>query len=233
MWVCVREVQGLGMSSGPRSRPNATTFAQDVDAKGVQLDEEEDDEVHEGSSLVFNMEKKDSLAAYELCVRPGAKSGFAKKRAARCCKGLLDCCPIWNKRFFVLYGDFLYRYASNRSKKPKGVPLMVSSITLDLPTMVDKQEGHFLEVSDFRKEVLLKFATRKELVDWSQALAQAKTRAIRQRKGHVAVDRFMQAANAAGNRLYEQHIQRERKRMEVQMKELGMNTGLGTPPGIK
>jgi len=190
--------------------------------------EAEGDETEE-SSLVFNMEKADSLAAYELAVRPGARTGYMHKKAARCCKGLLDCCPIWNKRYFIIYGDYLYRYASSKSKKPKGMPLMLAVASVRKLDVVDKNEGFFIEVGDYRKELILRCKTSQEREEWVSAFRSARMRIIREDKGHAPVDRHTAAANKAGSDMYESQIRREKRELALQMKELNTTMGLPAP----
>jgi hypothetical protein len=58
-------------------------------------------------------------AARLLAARP-YHSGYLLKKRERCL-GL--CPPQWPPRLFVLAGRFLYRFASERSRRPKGYPI--------------------------------------------------------------------------------------------------------------
>lgn len=216
-------------SDGGNLRRRVTTSANGGEHNlGADADDDQDSET---ASLVFNMENAASLAAYELAIRPGAFAGYLHKRAARCCKGLLDCFPIWNRRYFVLYGDYLYRYASNKSKKPKGVPLMLSATTVAVVDVVDKKNGFFLEIGDYRKEITVRCKTAAERQIWVQRLRDARMRIIREQKGHASVDKMTRAANRAGSKMYDDRVNMERKEVELQMKEMGSNLGVPTPLG--
>ena len=63
-------------------------------------------------------------AARLLAARPYHAGVLLKKRER--CLGL--CPPQWPPRLFVLSGRYLYRFASERSRRPKGYPIPVEGM---------------------------------------------------------------------------------------------------------
>jgi hypothetical protein len=114
--------------------------------------------------------------------------------------------PKWERRYLVLLGSFLYKFADNLERQqPKGSPLPVDTIDVFLVEQGDSRgfEGVFLDessvpsgcksvfcVSTFRKRFYYAVADREQALLWVNALLEAKQEAVRRSMGHAHEDSY-------------------------------------------
>ena len=58
----------------------------------------------------------------------GAKFGYLEKKNTHPFIDYFPCCfKLWKTRFFVLQGEYLYRFKDEAGEKPKGVPIPIQA----------------------------------------------------------------------------------------------------------
>lgn len=149
----------------------------------------------------------DLLTASRLLRARPDHSGWLYKKKERCL-GLCPCLrPLWQRRFFVISGRFLYRYASPESHVPKGAPLPLESLQV---RVLGEEEGEeeraivpflFL-ISTLSKEMVVAAETEDARRTWVQQLNRAKQRAIKENLGHAAENKEHAVLNKMGSKLW-------------------------------
>ncbi len=172
-------------------------------------------------------------------------SGYLLKRGYRFgnllsgCPACCGCKPVWKKRFFVLRGGYLFRFASNtRTARPKGVPEPLSDAYIDAAQSLDDGGADageadnvgdlLIHISTIRKEYLLKAGSLERRNEWIRRLRRAKERSIKVSLGHATQSAADKAARRHGQELFQQGLRREiaRTKQEVEMRSAGMG-GMG------
>ena len=85
---------------------------------------------NDGKSLIVNIHKSDISAQYLLSLDP-ERSGWLFKKNNSILRSILPCVfKKWQHRFFILIGSYLFRFSSEDSEKPKGVPIPLGTYEL-------------------------------------------------------------------------------------------------------
>ena len=105
--------------------------------------------------------------------------------------------PRWKSRFFILVGNYLFRYSSETGISPKGVPIPLDSVTVRRSEIED-----CFEVSMIRKVYTIKAANAEDCQSWIKAINERKGAAIREGLGHVAQSSTVKSFNKAGANLF-------------------------------
>mmetsp|Transcript_22386 Transcript_22386/g.43887 ORF Transcript_22386/g.43887 Transcript_22386/m.43887 type:complete len:174 (+) Transcript_22386:126-647(+) len=131
---------------------------------------------------------------------------------------------IYKRRFAVIRGKFLYRFASENHKRPKGVPLDLEDFTVELADYEVDDDGEVLPFAfrliSVRKTYLFSAGSAGEREQWIGGISAARQRAIKQRLGHENVEPWEQRNNSLGQALQRQHnhideLQRQENQMQV------------------
>jgi hypothetical protein len=146
-----------------------------------------EDPKHDQSSEPFMFQMKSrqaSISAAELLsMTPQPFHGYMMKKDNGWLAYLLPCwMPAWKKRFFVVCGNYLFRFEDEEGEKPKGVP-----IPLDGCMITEIGENKFV-VNCIRKTYCLQAADTDDLRKWIKAIKTRKLEAIRENMGHVEVN---------------------------------------------
>jgi len=136
------------------------------------------------------------------------------------------CLPTWKKRYCIIKGGYLFKFASPASSSPKGLPIPMygSSVSLLDTTVSSKQVLY-----PFQLNTLLKtydFAANDGgLADsWADAIDKAKQIAIKQAMGHMPIDNDDMFAKQSGDYL-------TRKKLSLDREEMERSTGDSSVPG--
>lgn len=113
--------------------------------------------------------------------------------------------PVWKERFFILIGNFLFRYASEFDETPKGVPIPLDASTIS----IDKDDPTCFILGTLRKDYTMKCRTKDECKEWVRALKERKAESIREKMGHVPASEDVKAWNRAGSKLFSDKLKRE------------------------
>jgi hypothetical protein len=137
-----------------------------------------------------------SLAAPHL-MNDAVISGYCKKRSNCMMSGI---CPYFFPKFkseyFVLVGNYLFRYSCANSESPKGLP-----IPLDSVVSLSREKDCFT-ISTIWKVYTVKTISERECDMWIKCIRNRMADAIRERKGHASVKNSVRRINNAGATLY-------------------------------
>lgn len=185
-------------------------------------------------------------------------SGFMLKRGFRfgnllaCCPACCGCAPVWKRRFFVMRGGYLFKFASDkRTARPKGTPIPLADAYIDAAAAATAGDGDHgeealaaaasagmdladhrrtIHISTIRKEYTLRAETVARRDEWIQRLRHAKQIAIKVSLGHAKQTKADRDATRAGQRLFKRGIRREMSRAK-QTLEMQQMMGSGAGPG--
>jgi PH domain len=169
-----------------------------------------EDDTEESSGLVsISMTNRNVLSpSAEELMTEAAKFGYCQKRNNSFLAYILPCFfPRWKKRFFILVGNYLFRYSSEQGISPKGVPIPLDSVTCRLvpPT----EEENCFEVAMIRKVYIIKAASEEECRSWIKAINDRKGAAIRENLGHAPANSNVKAFNRAGAALFDSTLRKD------------------------
>lgn len=171
---------------------------------------EDEDEVAETRMLMENYTDRSPITAQRLLQNEPVFTGWAEKRSMRCL-GL--CQPRWQRRFFILSGSYLFRFADEFSSRPKGVPIPLHACSFeageDLASDPGSEGPCTFSVSTLRKEYVLRVETREDRDRWLSVLREAKQLSIKVRLGHANRNPKHAAADHAGDALFAKRIKED------------------------
>lgn len=170
-----------------------------------------------------------SLSARQLLTMkpPPQLTGWLQKKHEPWCSLCGVCKPTWKKRFVILKGDYLFRFASPTSKAAKGVPIAIQTSTIKALTHQGSQGGELFprtfQISTITKEYLFAAETTDERDDWVRRLLRAKGMVIKQSLGHAPVASSDKSANKTGSYLVQRRARSARDTLA--MNEMAMFGG--------
>lgn len=172
--------------------------------------------------LFLNMRKSGGLPSAEdlLASNPTPRSGYAMKKDNSMMSIVLPCIySKWKRRYFILVGNFLFRYADEHGEVPKGVPIPLESI------IIKKIEPATMELSTIRKTYCIQLSNSQECDEWIAAIKLRKIESIRENMGHASVDNVVTIANKAGTKLLNKKLDQENHKANDLLNPLAMATG--------
>jgi hypothetical protein len=167
-----------------------------------------DDE--EESPLVLRMDRSNplhSISCGDLLDCGPEKTGYLMKKDNSYWAYFLPCLfSQWKSRYFVLLGNFLFRFSSDTGSSCKGVPIPMDGMTAirTLP------EGVF-EVCTIRKVYLIKCESEAEAAQWVAALRVRQRQSTKELMGHASLTPQVRRANQVGSFLFERRLQSDRE----------------------
>jgi hypothetical protein len=166
-----------------------------------------EDDPEESSGLVsISMTNRNvqSPSAEDLMTE-AVKAGYCQKRNNSLLAYILPCFfPKWKKRFFILVGNYLFRYSSEQGISPKGVPIPLDSVTCR-----HAEEENCFEVAMIRKVYTIKVESEEECRSWIKAINDRKGAAIRENLGHAPENSNVKAFNRAGAALFDSTLRKD------------------------
>jgi hypothetical protein len=139
-----------------------------------------------------------------------AKSGYCEKKNNSLWAYWFPCWfETWKKRFFVLVGNYLYRFSSEDGEGIKGVPIPLECAT------VNYKGGSTFEVSMIRKVYQIRAQSDQDAADWVNAINTRKYEAIRENMGHAPLDAAVKRANKVADFLFSKKLQMDRDMAEA------------------
>lgn len=169
--------------------------------KHENYDNEESDKL-----ISISMRKKNPLSpSAEELVKEAVKFGYCQKRDNSMLAYFFPCFfSRWKTRFFVLVGNYLFRYSSEHGESPKGAPIPIDSVTC----RVTNEENCF-EVSMIRKVYTIKTSTAEDCRSWVKAINDRKVNTIRENLGHSTSNEAIKSFNRAGASLFNSTLQKD------------------------
>lgn len=157
--------------------------------------------------LMLRMRGSNQLPSAEdlLASNPTPHSGYCGKKSNSWLSYLLPCIfPKWKRRYFILCGNYLFRYANEHGERPKGVPIPLDACTVrGISTTA-------IEIATLRKNYVIEMSSENECKEWLKAIRSRKAEAIRENMGHAPMADHVVLANKAGKKLFNDRIQRDR-----------------------
>ena len=111
----------------------------------------------------------------------------------------------YKRRFFVLAGSFLFKFASETGSAPKGIPIPLSSCEVGR----DESDPTFIEIRTVRKRYSLRAPSADVADDWISAIRARKYEAIKEEMGHAFLAPSTERLNKAANSLYLEKLSQE------------------------
>ncbi len=137
-----------------------------------------------------------------------SKYGYADKQDNSWKPVLFPCWyPKFKRRFFILIGNFLYRFVSDEGESPKGIP-----IPLDSMLYIKSLEDTMICITLIRKSYTLRFSNPNERNEWLQAIKDRKALAIREEMGHVKLDPEIRQLNQKASKMLDDRNKEENLR---------------------
>ena len=169
--------------------------------------------------------------------------------------------PSWERRFLILLGGYLYKFTNDAdpTKEPKGTPLDISCVDINMLSQNDGQEavlaGHedaalvlslmpppgncqgAFVASTLRKKHYYATATVQDAETWVNSLRQAREEAIKRSMGHAAADSYpakWTVYDRLGKSLADRKDRIRRRMQESRLQEMEMSNltdGASAPRG--
>ena len=111
----------------------------------------------------------------------------------------------WKSRYFILIGNFLYRFSSDQSNQPKGAPIPLDSVRVNII------DDSCIELTMIRKVYVIRADTAKEATEWVKAIHERKYTAVKETMGHVALDPKIAEINKQAYKIFQKKLRSEAK----------------------
>lgn len=152
----------------------------------------------------FNLSRSGLPTAQDLLAMNPSKYGYAMKKSNSFLSYILPCIfPRFKKRFFILIGNFLFRFSSEHGESPKGVPLPLDAIT------VRTLDSLSFEISMLRKTYVINAESSSECASWVAEIKKRQAQAIRENMGHAPLDDDVRKINKTASKLFFDKIHRD------------------------
>ena len=160
----------------------------------------------EGSSTSVSMPMRNVLSpSAEELMGEAVKHGYLDKMNNSMLAYFFPCLfPRWKSRFFILVGNYLFRFSTEFGESPKGVPIPLDSVVVRLSEL-----EFCFEVAMIRKVYTIRAASAEECQSWMKAIKDRKFGAIRENLGHVAVSTTVTTINKAGATLFNSTLRKD------------------------
>lgn len=147
---------------------------------------------------------KNCLTVRKLNESNPEKVGFLRKKNRSFLAAIFPCIfHKWKLRYFVLIGNYLFRYSSPNADYPKGVPIPLDAVRIQII------DSCCIELSMIRKSYIFKASDENEANDWLKALTKRKLSAVKESMGHAPIAAAVVEINASASRIFQKKIQDE------------------------
>eukprot|EP01041_Mallomonas_annulata_P009848 gene9848-20485_t len=181
--------------------------------------------VEEKQSLILNMNNNNNqpTASHLLSLDP-VKAGWLEKKNESCLSWMCPyCIKPWKRRYFILIGNFLFRYSSTESDNPKGVPIPVDSVTVSLCL-----DDLCFEISTLRKSYILRATSADECKSWMNEIRKRKQLSIKEGLGHLPTNSNIEFVNRIGMKLFDDRLRRDQDPVRNPLTEFNPMSGTQT-----
>lgn len=166
----------------------------------------EGNESFASSSLMLDIGDSNSLslsASTLLSCSPKKYGYLHKKNNSLLAKAFPCLFEQWKRRFFILIGNFLFRFSSEESKAPKGAPIPLDAIRVSL------LDSCLIEIVMIRKVYIIKADSRKQASDWIEAINERKFIAVKEAMGHKSQDSKVRDINRDAAKIFQKKLNSE------------------------
>ena len=138
-------------------------------------------------------------------------SGYLEKKNSSIWSYYLPCFfKQWKQRYFVIIGNYLFRFDSENGEKPKGIPIPLDSSKISILNI----EEFTFEVWMIRKLYTFKASSKDECRKWVRLLNDRKAEAIRENLGHAPLSKSIKLTNKVATNLVKSKLEKEIKEIE-------------------
>lgn len=174
--------------------------------------------------LMQNSNSNKAPSAYDLLQKNPTKFGYAMKKNNSCLVKVLPCwVPEYKRRFFILLGNFLYRFSSEHGEKIKGVPIPLDAVKLNTVDSIT------FSISMIRKEYIIRCDSASDCGSWVNEINKRKHQAIRENMGHAPIDPAVKDLNEMSSKMFFDRLDREREEAIKNLKTMNGNGNIGSP----
>ena len=151
----------------------------------------------DGADDSLVMEHHGPRSAAALLQRKPAKSGEAKKASNSMLVTLLPCWfNLWQPRFLVLAGRYLFRFKAADSEVPKGAPIDLQSASIELAT----DDRCMFTITSLQKTYKFMLADPETCLSWVKAVRARQAAGVREDMGHAKQSSASAYANSIASR---------------------------------
>lgn len=171
--------------------------------------------VKDNESFSMNMNKYTGnglpSAQSLLSLVPAPYSGYLEKKNSSIWAYYFPCIfKPWKRRFFIIIGNYMFRFDSENGEKPKGIPIPLDSSKISI---LNIDECTF-EVWMIRKLYTMRASSKDECRKWVKILNDRKADAIRENLGHASVSQSVKLTNKVATNLVKLKLEKEIKEIE-------------------
>jgi hypothetical protein len=153
-----------------------------------------------------------------LAISPTPFNGYCMKKSTSILSYVMPCLfPKWKKRFFVVVGNFLFRYENENANSPKGMPVPLNACFLKV---IDNRS---FELSTVRKSYIIRTDTDNDAYNWIMAIKMRQSDAIREQMGHIVTPEDVKRINKSGQILVKERIKKDRFKITTDAKSMFYN----------
>ena len=157
-------------------------------------------------AVVFSSSRISARPSAQQVVGIATKSGYLEKKNNSWWAFFLPWLfGRYKRRFFVLAGSFLFKYASEHGETPKGIPIPLASCEVGRR----EEDPSFIEIRTVRKKYSLRAPSADVANDWIMAIRTRKYEAIKEEMGHASLAPTTERLNKAANSLYLEKLSQE------------------------
>lgn len=172
--------------------------------KTSNIDVNEREESRGLVSLTMPIKTSSVPCAAELMIE-AVKYGYCQKLNNSLLAYYFSCIfPRWKSRFFILVGNYLFRFSSEHGESPKGVPIPLDSVTIR-----HSEIENCFEVAMIRKVYTIRAESAESCQSWIKAINDRKGAAIREDLGHAVISTTLRSFNKAGASLFNSTLRKD------------------------
>lgn len=164
--------------------------------------------------------------------------------------------PQWKQRYLIAVGKYVYRFATDQSSDPKGVPLSLQEISASAISLSEAQEDDMeiafdssnlpagsnavFKISLHGKEQYYAVSDREEATTWTNSIQQSRQEVITRIMGHADNSSYPKAWDYY-DRLGDDYIKRKKRiknrleeanKRELELTSMLSNNNVPDPRGI-
>lgn len=167
------------------------------------------DNVGEDAPFMMDMDNNidQGCTAQQLLKIGPTKSSWLEKKNDSFLSLFCPCSsPSWKPRYFILIGNFLFRFREETSSRPKGVPIPIDSATVSL----DTEHENCFRVYTVRKNYIIRAKSKNEAISWINAVNERKAQVIKENLGHSHSLPAVKKVNGIASSLFQTRLDKDK-----------------------
>lgn len=126
----------------------------------------------------------------------------------------------WKKRYFILIGNYLYKFKHDNDEMIRGSPIPLDAV-MDLKIITDMSKydlsnrtgddiNYYFEIITLKKTYILKCDNHDEMMRWINAIKRRKLQSIKESMGHSPINVEIKRVNDIGLKLVMKRLNNNR-----------------------